>query len=321
MLTPTYRRDFQYFCDLHASVLRHTADKVVHHVIVPSKDVSLFKALESPRLKIHRTQDFLPRGFLPASAAVDCLNWVPGFSKVPLVRSLARGELFLSMQRPWLPVRGWILQQIVKMAAVTLLDADVVLIADSDVALVRPISGSEFVRNGAIRFYRKPFGVKSDMPQHVLWHNRARKLLGLHEAPTGALPDYIASFLAWDPKIVERIQKRISTVSDTHWASTLAKEVALSEWTVYGTYIDHLGDEKDRSFTASESLCHSYWKSSPMDRQDAEEFIEATQGDECAILIQSTSGTPLEIRRDVIAAIEERFRRQASSRRPAQWCG
>ncbi|WP_147023196.1 DUF6492 family protein [Microvirga aerophila] len=307
ILTPTHRPDFEYFRELHASVLRHTSDEVTHHIIVPVRDVALFSELDSPRLKIHTTREFLPRGFLPIQAVSDALRWIPGFSTIPLIRSISRGELFVNVRRPWVPIRGWILQQLVKLEAVSRLDADVVLMADSDVALIRPVEAAEFVRDGAVRFYKKPSAVTSDLPRHIAWHDRARQLLGLQKVSASALPDYISSFLAWDPKIVKRVQERITETSNSNWASVISKEKTLSEWTIYGVYVDHLGEEKDRSFTVSDSICHSHWDVKPIISSDVKNFVDSIGEDDVAVLIQSTSGTSLEVRRNVIAAAEERF--------------
>jgi hypothetical protein len=320
IVTPTYRPDFEYFRDLHESVLRHAPDDVVHHAIVPAGDVALFAGLSSPRLEVHKTSDFLPRWFVSAGAIAALLRCLPNSSSSFLSRihSLARSELFVSARRPWLPVRGWVLQQIIKLSAVGVMEADVVLLADSDVVFIRPLDVSDFLRGGAVRFYRLPDGVTPALPRHMAWHESARRLLGLPPPPPDPHPDYVTSFVAWDPAIVRCIQERIAATSGLDWASAIAGEIDVSEWTIYGAYIDHLGRDKDRSFTTSATSCHSYWGTMPLASSDAESFVEAIGPDDVAILIQSKSLTPLDVRRKIAEAAERRARyrlEMASQRR------
>jgi hypothetical protein len=312
IVTPTFGPDFEYFRDLHASVLRHAPNDVVHHAIVPPGDVALFCSLNSVRLKVYKTSDFLPRWFVSAGAIAAPLRCLPksGSSFLSRIHSAARGELFVNMRRPWPPIRGWILQQIVKLSAVGAMEADVVLLADSDVVFIRPLHASEFLRGGAVRFYCLPDGVTEALPRHMAWHESARRLLGLPPLPPGARPDYITSFVAWDPAIVRRIQERIAATSGLDWASAIAAEIDVSEWTIYGSYVNYLGSDKDRSFTTSTTLCHSHWGNTPLASSNAEIFAGSIGPNDVAVLIQSKSSTPLNIRRQIVEAVQQRARRR-----------
>ena len=52
----------------------------------------------------------------------------------------------------------------------------------------------------------------SSMPRHLLWHEVARKLLGLPPAGPAPLPDYISAFNVWDRRIVLALRERIEAV-------------------------------------------------------------------------------------------------------------
>ena len=176
LITPSFAPDFELCVDLHRSVLDNAPDYARHHIIVPREDLELFGRLAGPRTHIHCEADFLPRSFVS----------VP-FSKFTV-----------NLRRPFPPVRGWILQQVVKLAAVAASEDDVVVVVDSDIEFVRPFTAETFVNDGRVRFYRKPGGVDERLPRHVIWHRVARSLLGLPPAEP-PYPDYIASLLAWDP--------------------------------------------------------------------------------------------------------------------------
>src|SRR3954471_11978090 len=116
VLTPSFRGDARLFADLHASVLANTASSVVHHVVVPPSDLALFRQYEGPRCRVSSHREFLPRSFV----------------SIPHASGLA-----VHVRRPWPPVRGWIVQQIVKLAGTAAFDAQAVLVVDSDAVLVR----------------------------------------------------------------------------------------------------------------------------------------------------------------------------------------
>ena len=118
----------------------------------------------------------------------------------------------MGYSRKFPPVRGWILQQVVKLAAVAASKDDVVLVADSDLEFVRPATVETFVRDGVVRFYRKPRAVDERLRRHMAWHRTARVLLGLPPAEP-PYTDYISSLPAYDPAIVRRMLARVTAAS------------------------------------------------------------------------------------------------------------
>ncbi len=309
-LTPTFRRDIEYFEQLHESVLRFTPSTMIHHIIIPDEDIPLFSRWKSSRLTIHTTSSLLPDGFLSISILSKLLGSLPYAKSVPALRSLSRGELFLDTTRPWPPIRGWILQQILKFAAVGSMNVDAVLMLDSDVVLINRILPDALVRNGVVRFYRKPKAVLPEMVKHIAWHGTARRILGIPEPLPGEMADYISSFLVWDPSIVRAIQKRLEEINHRNWPSVLARELTFSEWTIYGSYVDHLGTDIDRSFVSNNSLCSSYWDANALKREDIAGFVASVSQSDLAILVQSTSKTSQEIRREIFEAVLTRFTRR-----------
>jgi hypothetical protein len=66
-------------------------------------------------------------------------------------------------------------------------------------------------------------------------------------------------------------------------------------------FVDEVLGPSANTFVTSSSLCHSYWDTSPLDEASAAMFLRGLSADDVAILIQSKSGTPLEIRRSAFA--------------------
>jgi hypothetical protein len=144
VVTPTYAPDLELFRDLHESVLRWFPAEVRHVVVVTERDVAPFRRFEGHRCVVVGIDDVLPRS----------------------VRALPRVQVRINLRQPVPPLRGWILQQLVKLAIAEQAQERVVLIADSDLVFVRPVTVDTFAPGGRVRLYRKDDGVDSSMSRH-----------------------------------------------------------------------------------------------------------------------------------------------------------
>ncbi len=281
VITPSFAPDFELCVALNRSVLDNASDTVQHHIIVPRSDLKLFGRLAGPRTHIRCEADFLSRTFM----------------RVPF------SKFTVNLGRPFPPVRGWILQQVIKLAAVAAAEDDVVLVVDSDVEFVRPFTAEMFVRDGKVRFYRKPKQIDERLPRHVAWHRVARVLLGLPpvEPP---FTDYIpSSLVAWDPRIVKRMLARVTATTGRPWPTAIAGQIHFSEWTLYGVFVDEVGGAPANSFASEDQLCLCYWEFSPLNLDRAADFVRGLRPTDVAAMISSKSRTPLAVREAVFAAL------------------
>lgn len=265
------------FRRLHESVLMHTSRDVMHYVLVPGCDVRRFSAIRSERLTVLRQLDVLPSRYLSTTR----------LGRIPfLPRGFRIGALNLA--RPWPPIRGWILQQQVKLAAASALDVDVVLMIDSDVVVARSISEAAFRRGESVRHYRVPQGVHRGMTRHVVWREVATRLLDV-PSPSIDSADYNAGLVSWSPRIVRRLLCRIEDVSSKHWATVVGSQLDVSEYFLYGEYLSAFGTGADLAFCSDRSLCHSSWDTLTMATAPA--FVDSFPADAIALLVQSNSDT------------------------------
>ncbi|QEO15041.1 hypothetical protein FLP10_11900 [Agromyces intestinalis] len=292
IVTPSYAPDFESFARLHESVLRHTSERIRHHVLVPPPDIRLFSELASDRLQVHSQFDVLPGSFVSTSR-------LSRLARLPRRFNVAA----VNLRHPWPPVRGWILQQLVKLAFVASLDEDVALIVDSDVLVVRDLDETMFRDGDRVRLYRNPGAVHSGMTQHIQWRANAARLIGT-ASPDPDAADYIASFLTWSPATVRALLARVESVSGRPWSTVLAAELALSECLLYGEFVAAFGTDAEQSFTSAETRCHSHWDPAPLDSARAAEFVQALGADHLAIHVQSTSATDRRVLDDLAAAAE-----------------
>jgi Family of unknown function (DUF6492) len=282
VITPSYRADAEKFRELHRSVLEFTAEDTLHHVFVPPRDRALFREYEGPRCRVWTTSELLPRRF----------------AAVP-------GNLTVNFRRPWPPIRGWIMQQAVKIAAAGQSDADVVLTADSDVVLVRPVRAARFKSGAGLSLYREEGGVTDDMDRHVIWHRVAREMLGLPAGPKPPLPDYVSPLNHWDPAVVRAMQERIAEVTGRNWLDSFCSQLHISEFILYGVFVDEVLGASGSRPPADITICHNSWERWPLDLEAAIAFAEQMSPAAVAMMISAKSGTPEDVRRAAIRRSKE----------------
>jgi hypothetical protein len=280
VITPSYAPDFELCRDLNESVLRRTDSTVTHYVITPRRDLSLFSVLRGPRTEVLAVDEVMPRRMMG-------VPWA---------------NFWVNMRRPGPPIRGWMMQQLVKLQAATRIPADRLLLVDSDVIFARDVSAATFGRDGRVLFYRLDAGVHAAMPRHVIWHDVARKLLGL-PAEQLPLPDYVSAFNVWDRGTVLALRDRIERVTGQRWLDAIGRQLHFSEFILYGVFVDRVLGEQAPVEPTDSMMCHSCWNSLPLTLPEAERFVGGLPPDDVAIMISAKSRTPLDVRRKALATI------------------
>jgi hypothetical protein len=273
VLTPSFRGDVELFADLHESVLSNTGPSVVHHVVVPPSDAHLFRLYEGDRCRVWTHRDLLPR---------HCVS-------LPRTSGLT-----INLRRPWPPVRGWVVQQIMKIAGVAALDARGVLVVDSDAALLREPALNELIHNDQLGHFRADDAVTADMGRHLLWHDVARKLLGLPGTVSPPAPDYVSPICVWDPGVVRALMERIADTTGRYWLDAFGSQLHVSEFVVYGVF----ADEVVGGSAPLAQMCHNYYERTPLGPAEARAFAARMPANAVGAMISSHSGTPRDVRRE-----------------------
>jgi Family of unknown function (DUF6492) len=289
VITPCYRGDAELFRELHRSVLEFTSPDTVHHVFVPPQDIDIFREYEGPRCNVTVRSEMLPSHYF----------------RVP------RSEVYVNLKRPWPALRPWVMQQTVKIAAAAQLDADVVLLADSDAILVRPTSAGAFRvggrADGRLALHREEKAVSAEMTRHVIWHQVARTLFGLPPAPPPPLPDYVTALNFWEPAVVRAMQQRITETTGRDWMDVFNAQLHVSEFMLYGVFVDEVLSAKGPRPAAAGVICQNYYERTPMTPEQAVAFADRLAPETVAIMISSHSGTTEEVRQLAIQRCREKY--------------
>jgi hypothetical protein len=262
--------------------------------VVPSGDVDLFTAMAGPRCIVVPEESLYSAHYRSARVVNRMLRPLP---RVPSHARIAA----INTKHPLRPIRGWVMQQALKMELSRQLNVDMVLLIDSDVELVRPLNETMLRRGGRAMLYKRPGAVDISLPRHMQWHAVARRLLGLPPAQFPA-PDYVTSFCVWEPRVLRAMLARIEQVTARPWMDAVTGQRTFSEWTLYGVFAEEVMKYEEEALTES-SLCHSYWGTVPLTIESAADFLSDIDPDDVAILIQSKTQTSRTVRRAAIGAL------------------
>ncbi|MFG6404019.1 DUF6492 family protein [Microbacterium sp. P04] len=293
LVTVSYRGDLDLARDLCASVDAYLDPRVEHVLVVPRSDASLFEPFLTERRRIVLVEDVLP----------------PDYRRLPLPQQLRFGPLRKRIRETWWTprglVRGWIIQQVVKLSAPNYISAPSVTFADSDVVLVAPLELEELVDACGTRFYAVP-GATADSAMHARWHSVAQRLLGIPvRGYSGS--DYIGNLITWRTADILALQDRVGVVAGKRWDEAVIRQRAFSEYILYGVFVDHVRFGVDARPTTVD-LVHAGWFYDLATTAGIEEFISGVTGSPVGVAIQSTERFTLAERRDIVGRISSRMR-------------
>jgi hypothetical protein len=230
LVTPTYWRDLELCALLCESVDRYVTSFSKHYLIVADAELPLFNKFNSARRVVLPSSQFLPHWLRPLPHFVQRKN-----------------------RRYWwslraMPVNGWHVQQFLKISAASRLPEVRHCILDSDVVFFRRFDVSVLEQPNLAPLHYMPRNVSANAPLHATWVKSSHSLLGLSE-PSFPATDFIDHVITWDQSAVRAMTKRIEEVAGLEWTEALCRARAISEYMLYGYFV-----QSDKRYMAEHSL-------------------------------------------------------------------
>ena len=261
LVTPSYGADYDCCRLLVCTAARALPVTVHHYIIVERRELEQFATLAGPRTSILVAEELLPE-WMRSSGDADW-SWMSEHSG---------------------PFTGWMAQQLLKLSVFDAITEDVAVFCDSDNAFFRPFDPHEaLVLDGRVGLLRVPFA--SD--QQRRWGRISAELLGTDAAE---VPDvtYVGNVIAWRREVVVGLHRRLAEVSGTDWQEAFVRRVALSEYSLYGTYVDQvLGLEASGHFVFTKELMLPSWGTPILTREDAVRFVKRVRPDHVGLMVHS----------------------------------
>ena len=281
LVTKTYRGDMQPFRDLCQSIDRLMPD-TMHYVLVDAQDFAAFRDMNSPKRKIVNCAHLLPK--LKAIQIGHRRIWWSGGFKL---------------------VRGWIYQQLAKIAFVAQMDEDAAVHLDSDVTLLQPITVDQIFRTGKVRLFRNAGGGQS--ANHIKWHEHAQSDLGLPVSGYAGF-DYVGPGITWSSAVVQAMIGQIENTTSRPWFNTLAGHFRFSEYIHYGVFCDQVpGPHQALIAGSDDQFCHTCWGYDLDSTAGVDRFVADLRPDHRSVLIQSNLGLSEPMRRAILEQVQTRF--------------
>jgi hypothetical protein len=284
-VTPSYWADFALAESLCHSMDRHFRFPFVHTLVVSRRDGRLFQKLAGPHRRILYAEDVL-RPY--------------GFFRIPIPRRIIVPWLGERRYREqwYLPgvgrMSGWTVQQIIKFCASDFCDADLIVMTDSDIEIVRDVGVDSFIRDGRALLHQH--GDVRNNPRSPAWRRFAIDLLGLAPEVDREL-SYIGNLIVWRRETLLAMKQHIGTVSGEWWVA-LAQGRDVSEYIIYGTFVrECLGGAAHD--LGDHALSYSVWSSDVVDC----DHLANWKGSHIAVHLQSTLPLDRRSRQDIIDKI------------------
>lgn len=275
LVTASYAPDFERCRLLCETVDRFVTGVSKHYLLVEHSDVGKFRALESVHRVVVDERDLLP-------------SWLHSL-RDPISRF--RRRIWLSART--LPLYGWHVQQLRRIAIAAHATEDILVYCDSDVAFLKPFDCGAFRSNGRVRLFRRDHAIAQDnLVNQAKWSRTAGALLGI-DAPAVSPHDYIATLIAWRRQSVTDMCRHIERETGRHWVAALGAKRKFSECMLYGRYVDEVLRGKGH-FHAGEEFCRVQWYGTPMSDAEFNAFLDTVEPEQVAIGMQSFIGTDVD---------------------------
>jgi hypothetical protein len=279
-ITPSYAPDFHRCQLLCWSIKKFVTFPVQHYIIVDRKDLCLFQQLADSHTQILVKEDILP-------------TWIV---RVP---ALSKKNLWLNLKGyksgNWL-IRGWLIQQVIKLAVAKYTHQDVLVFIDSDVAFIDRFDVRSLVEGDRVRLFRVDHVTNLDNPVGQRWKSATKNLLNLPPAQP-CYDFYVNQLITWRRDNLIRLYEHLEHRFQAPWLEVILRMKDLSEYVLYGIFINYvLGDSAGHYDDHLQKICWCYWEPRPMTHPELQSFFQVAQSsNHAAVMISAKSGMDLSI--------------------------
>ena len=274
-VTPSYHKDFERCRLLVESCDRYVPRQYHHWVLVPRRDEKLFAPLNSSRTHVIAQEDVLP-------------YWMRQVKSAP--------KFWLSLRS--LPVRGWIVQQLVKLNVCAAIDADAFACVDSGCFFVQPFDPlASHYKDGKLLLFRE-VGPQFLTEENRVWHAVASKLLGTEPLPSPNR-SYVSLVVYFWRHVLRAMQNHIEALHGVDWRVPICRTRSFSEYLVHGAFCDDLLKDSAKMYRDDRLFAHCHWGTVPLGAEGLRKMKEEMPPERLLVMINEKSGTPLKLIREV----------------------
>lgn len=271
LVTPSYAPDFERCQFLVESIKNYSRSSLKHYIIVDRQDYNLFKSLVDSNTLILTKEDLLPR-------------WIV---KIPLP---IKKNIWFSWKT--LPLRGWLVQQLIKLNIANYIEEDVLVFADSDVFFIREFDLENYIKGNLVRFFVEQNRVTADNSDLARWYYDASKLLWLKQ-PQFPTNNYMGQLVFWRKDNVFKLHRYLENKNDRNWIEAICANWHVSEYILYGVFVEKILQQESGHYRDGRDLCHNYWQETPLNQDELSEFFANVTPEQIATMISAKANMPV----------------------------
>ena len=104
---------------------------------------------------------------------------------------------------------------------------------------------------------------------------------------TPPVPGYIGQIMTWRRDNLLKLYQHIEVVSGRGWIETVCSAWNLSEYVIYGVFVDQILKEPIGHYYDSGRICHEYWFTDEMSDAELEKFFIENLPQDIAVMISA----------------------------------
>lgn len=262
IVTPSFAKDYER-CRLLAESIMRNVEGAQHYVLVDGIDLAQFRGLVDFGVEVIDARELMSTSFV----------------RVPSTRLwlTPRGRV----------LRGWMTQQLRKLAFSRICPRENILFVDSDVAFIRRFDPDALTVNGKTPLFETEW----HNAESLNWANQSRRLLDLPERPS--TNGYVHPTF-WRRSIVVDLLSTIERIGQRPWQHVLANQATLSEYTLYGVFArEAIGLDRLGLYSFNEPLMHLSWGVCFRGREDVDAFLRDADSENVAVMFHSKDEVPM----------------------------
>ena len=265
-VTPSFLPDLAR-CELLVESVRTFAPQIRHYLVLDRRDLHAFRHLAGSMTILVAAEDLLE-----------------GYRRMP-----GRTGVWLNRRTP--PVRGWIAQQMMKLALANHAAEDILICLDSDVTFLRYFGRQHIMVGDRIGL----LDVGYANAQITEWTRVAERLLGL---PANSVPlrGHVGNLVAWSRRQTIELHRYLEKVNGLPWQVAVGRCIRFSEYMLYGVYTREIVGYENSSHAPSDvPLVRPSWDEDLSSPGAVETFVRSLDPGNVAVMFHSKKQVPFDV--------------------------
>lgn len=115
--------------------------------------------------------------------------------------------------------------------------------------------------------------------------------------------NYVCQIVTWRRDNVLKLYETLEKYSNRHWIETFCSCWDISEYVLYGVFVDQVLGETSGHYYAQPQICHHYWREKFLSHEDLKQFILEIEPYQIAIMISAKANIAVEQYQDLLELV------------------